>query len=69
MGLFASVTRTIAVAIGFFMSTASAPLLQGCGGGEDSKCCRVCDAGKACGDTCIDASLTCSAPSGCACNK
>lgn len=33
-----------------------------------SPCCRVCTTGKACGDTCIDASRTCSTPPGCACN-
>jgi hypothetical protein len=31
-------------------------------------CCKVCRTGKACGDTCIDASLTCQVPGGCACN-
>lgn len=48
--------------------TASAPMLQGCGGGGDS-CCKVCSEGKACGDTCIAANQTCSTPAGCACNK
>ncbi len=44
----------------------------GGGGGEEcvdsSSCCRVCDQGQACGDTCIDLDLTCSAGDGCACN-
>ena len=31
-------------------------------------CCKVCSAGKACGDTCIAASLTCHTAAGCACN-
>lgn len=31
-------------------------------------CCKVCREGKACGDSCISASLTCHQPPGCACN-
>jgi len=31
-------------------------------------CCRVCTAGKACGDSCIAANLTCRQGAGCACN-
>jgi hypothetical protein len=31
-------------------------------------CCKTCVAGKACGDTCIAASLTCSTKQGCACD-
>lgn len=31
------------------------------------ECCHVCRAGKACGDTCIDADETCTAEPGCAC--
>ena len=31
-------------------------------------CCRVCTTGKACGDSCIQAGLTCHQPPGCACN-
>lgn len=42
--------------------------VQGCGGGGEG-CCKVCDVGKACGDTCIAANQTCNSPSGCACNK
>jgi hypothetical protein len=50
--------------------SASASMLQGCGGGgDDSTCCRVCEVGKACGDTCIAMNQTCNTPSGCACNK
>jgi hypothetical protein len=32
------------------------------------KCCRVCSAGKACGNTCIQASKVCHKGRGCACN-
>lgn len=69
MGVTAAVTRALALAIGVLTSTASVPLLQGCGGGGGDKCCKVCDQGKACGDTCIAENLTCTAPVGCACNK
>ena len=31
-------------------------------------CCRVCSAGKACGDSCIARSKTCHKGKGCACN-
>lgn len=32
------------------------------------ECCRVCKKGKACGDSCIAQTSTCSKPPGCACN-
>ena len=32
-------------------------------------CCRVCKAGKACGDTCITKDKTCDKLPGCACNQ
>lgn len=32
------------------------------------QCCKVCRTGKACGNSCISASKTCSASPGCACN-
>ena len=31
-------------------------------------CCKICKKGKACGDTCINKSYTCTKPRGCACN-
>ena len=31
-------------------------------------CCKVCKAGKACGDSCIARDKACSKPKGCACN-
>jgi hypothetical protein len=31
-------------------------------------CCTVCSEGKACGDTCINASQECHTSGGCACN-
>lgn len=33
-----------------------------------SECCRVCDKGKACGDSCISRKLTCRKDDGCACD-
>jgi hypothetical protein len=31
-------------------------------------CCKVCNKGKACGDSCINRSYTCHQPPGCACD-
>lgn len=67
MGRLARLLRMAALALPIAVS-ASVPVLQGCGGGGDS-CCKVCDVGKACGDTCIASNATCTAGSGCACNK
>ncbi len=33
-----------------------------------AKCCKVCEAGQACGNTCISASKNCHKGRGCACN-
>lgn len=33
-----------------------------------SGCCKICDAGKACGDSCISESFTCHVGDGCACD-
>jgi len=32
-------------------------------------CCRVCDTGTACGDTCISSQMTCAHKPGCACTR
>lgn len=34
-----------------------------------SQCCKVCGKGKACGNSCISASSSCSKGRGCACNS
>lgn len=34
-----------------------------------SRCCRICTKGKACGDSCINARLTCHKGRGCACDS
>jgi len=44
-------------------SPASAPACR-----PADKCCRVCSAGKACGNSCIQASKVCHKGRGCACN-
>ena len=36
---------------------------------DNESCCKWCSTGKACGDTCISKSNTCTKPKGCACNK
>lgn len=35
---------------------------------DSKKCCKVCKKGKACGDSCIAKSKTCTKDPGCACN-
>ena len=35
---------------------------------DTKKCCKVCKKGKACGDSCIAKSKTCTKGPGCACN-
>jgi len=67
MGAIARLLRMIAIAAPMLAVSASVPVLQGCGGGDS--CCKHCDAGKACGDTCIAATDTCHVGSGCACDK
>lgn len=32
-------------------------------------CCKVCSKGKACGNSCINRSYSCSKPPGCACDR
>jgi len=65
----ASLLRLLALALPIGVA-ASTPLLQGCGGGStNGGCCKVCDTGKACGDSCIASNQSCTAPVGCACNK
>lgn len=34
-----------------------------------SKCCKICDKGKACGNSCISRSYTCHKGRGCACDS
>ena len=36
---------------------------------EPGQCCKICRTSKACGDTCIPQTSTCSAEPGCACNE
>lgn len=38
-------------------------------GVDCSKCCRICDEGKACGDSCIASGNNCNQPAGCACDR
>ena len=38
------------------------------GGGSGSGCCKICQVGQACGDTCISRSYTCHVGPGCSCN-
>jgi hypothetical protein len=58
--------RVAALLAAAVLLSSSTPLLSGCSG--DDGCCRVCRTGKACGDSCIERSLTCSQGPGCACD-
>lgn len=44
---------------------AAAPI---CGTAYAAVCCKVCKAGKACGNSCIAKNKVCHQPKGCACN-
>ena len=51
--------------------TLGPPSLSPCLSGEavaQGRCCKICSAGKACGDSCIAAWKTCHKGKGCACN-
>lgn len=39
-----------------------------CNAAYAQSCCKVCKAGKACGNSCISRDKTCHQPPGCACN-
>jgi len=36
---------------------------------QETRCCKYCSKGKACGDSCISRSYTCHKPPGCACDS
>lgn len=66
--------RLVAVALATVFVTAGAPV---CGAilvdsstsvAAQTRCCKVCKKGKACGDTCIAKSKKCAKKKGCACN-
>ena len=40
----------------------------GCGSSSGDGCCRICDVGKACGNSCIAREFECRVGTGCACN-
>jgi hypothetical protein len=57
--------------MGRMLCILAALLLSGCAdgcGGLGGGCCKMCDQGQACGDTCIAAGASCTKGSGCACN-
>lgn len=47
---------------------ATSLLIAVCSTSPTGSCCRVCQTGKACGDSCIERSKTCNKGPGCACN-
>lgn len=72
----------LALILGGALSAAAAPTLTPAPAGwaeivarlglsqpvQAAGCCKTCRAGKACGDSCISASKSCSKAKGCACN-
>lgn len=58
-------TRTT-IPIRLIMFLAIVMALASC---QTNDCCKVCDEGKACGDSCISESYTCHQDPGCACDK
>ncbi|MBO6938019.1 MAG: hypothetical protein JJ863_23820 [Deltaproteobacteria bacterium] len=65
--------RRIAIAA-LFAALGSAPAFsaattaaQGCT--PRHMCCKVCNRGQACGDTCISRERQCQTPPGCACDR
>lgn len=53
------------------LAGAVAPQSGYCAAGEPAgakQCCKVCSAGKACGDSCIAKDKVCHKGTGCACN-
>ncbi len=44
------------------------PCLIGTAAAQGYACCKICSAGKACGDSCIARSKTCHKGKGCACD-
>jgi hypothetical protein len=57
------------IALAILLLLATTPTLPSCeGDSPTSGCCKTCTTGKACGDTCIDASATCNVAPGCACS-
>lgn len=58
----------IAGAVAMTLAAASGPSFVTACKDSTGSCCKVCTTGKACGDSCIATSSTCSQPAGCACN-
>ena len=69
-----SATPSTTFAPGTGGGSSSAPGSYGAGNSSTSQtaapsgCCRICVQGKACGDSCISAELTCQVGAGCACD-
>ncbi len=50
------------------LAAASGPPLATACKNSSGPCCKVCTTGKACGNSCIASTDTCTQPPGCACN-
>lgn len=55
------------VAAALLMVTAIGAEVPGCNAAYAQSCCKVCKAGKACGNSCISRDKACHQPPGCAC--
>ena len=64
--LAASAFAAATLAIG--PSTFSTCGFAGSAANASERCCKVCSKGKACGNSCINRSYTCTKPPGCACD-
>ncbi len=63
--------RGLVVAAAATLALGPAPLspcLMGAAAAQGYACCKVCRAGKACGDSCIARDKTCHKGKGCACD-
>lgn len=60
--------RSLLLAAALIGASTLGPSSPLCGTAYAYACCKVCKAGKACGDSCISKSKTCTKGSGCACN-
>ncbi|HZG09407.1 MAG TPA: hypothetical protein VEZ70_10560 [Allosphingosinicella sp.] len=61
--------RLVLAAAALLLAAGPAPF-DPCAGAAfaQSRCCKMCSAGKACGDSCISRDKTCHKGKGCACN-
>lgn len=62
------ILRIASLAIPLVLTAAAAPVLACSDSTGPDGCCKVCRDGKACGDSCISKTDSCTKGPGCACN-